>query len=265
MDASYPPPVDQFLTLGRPSETSREWPDYLALGLGEEHVPELIRMLRDEELMWAASESPEVWAPLHAWRALGQLRAEAAIEPLLDFLDGLEDEDWAFDELPTVFGMIGPAALPALVRYLADPEHGLWNRVAAIRGLEEIAKAHEEAREEVVAALTKQLEKWYRHDEVLNASLIDVLVELRAVEAAPLMEQAFEADRVDIMLRGDWEDVQVDLGLIPERTTTRPRWHLPRRLAPTAATPARGHNRTDRRKNRKKLERQSRKRNRRRR
>ena len=80
--ANYPPPVDKLLTFGECSP-SPEWPDYLALGLGSEHVPDLIRMAIDEELNQAASDSLEVWAPVHAWRALGQLHAEAAIEPLL--------------------------------------------------------------------------------------------------------------------------------------------------------------------------------------
>jgi len=38
-------------------------------------------------------------------------------------------------------------------------------------------------------------------------------VKLGAKEAAPLMEQAFAADRVEYIVMGDWEDVQVRLGL----------------------------------------------------
>jgi hypothetical protein len=33
------------------------------------------------------------------------------------------------------------------------------------------------------------------------------------------MEQAFVADRVDLSIMGDWEDVQIDLGLLEERLT----------------------------------------------
>src|SRR5262249_22490558 len=119
---NYSPPVDQLLSYGEVEHSSREdWPDYQQLGLGPEQIPDLIRMATDQELRWADSESQEVWAPLHAWRTLGQLRAESAIEPLLREHETLiEDDDWALEELPEVFGLIGPAALPPLAAYLAD-------------------------------------------------------------------------------------------------------------------------------------------------
>ena len=36
---------------------SQPWPDYLALGLGPEHIPELIRMATDDDLNEADTES----------------------------------------------------------------------------------------------------------------------------------------------------------------------------------------------------------------
>lgn len=268
MSTSYPPPVDRLLTLGEEAANTHPWPDYRELGLTEEHIPELIRMVTDEQLNHAPGDTPEVWAPLHAWRALGQLRAEAAVEPLVSVLKESESDDWSRDELPRVFGMIGRAAVPALSAYLADPSHELWSRVSAAEALENIAEEDEAAREEVVAILTGQLEKWWRHDEVLNAFLISALVDLGATEAAPLMEQAFEAGRVDLMMRGDWEDVQVDLGLLPARRTPRPRYNpfpdlppLPRKGPESTAAPK---NDKQQAKAKRKLARESRKRNRRR-
>jgi len=128
--------VDNLLTFGECSP-SPEWPDYLALGLGPEHVPDLIRMATDEELNQAASDSLEVWAPVHAWRALGQLRAEAAIEPLLSLFRRIDEneDDWVDGQLPDVYGMIGPAAIPALTAYLADTSHGLSARISAASSL----------------------------------------------------------------------------------------------------------------------------------
>jgi hypothetical protein len=119
----YTFPVNQLLALGDVRDETH-WPDYLAYGLDTSHILELIRMGTDEELQWADSESVEVWAPVHAWRALGQLRAEAAIEPLLGLLKNIdeEDDDWADTELPKVFGLIGPAAIPALTAYLTHSE-----------------------------------------------------------------------------------------------------------------------------------------------
>jgi len=49
------------------------------------------------------------------------------------------------------------------------------------------------------------------------------LVELKAVESKLTIERAFAADSVDSTVMGDWEDVQVDLGLIPARRSPRPK------------------------------------------
>ena len=73
------------------------------LGLTSEHIPALIRMATDEELNWANADSLEVWAPVHAWRALGQLHAEEAIEPLMRLFHEHDDSDWVGEELPIVY------------------------------------------------------------------------------------------------------------------------------------------------------------------
>jgi hypothetical protein len=59
----------------------------------------------------------------------------------------------------------------------------------------------------------------------MNSYLISSLINLRAVEAAPLMEEAFAANHVDISIVGDWEDVQIELGLLSGRLTTKPNYH----------------------------------------
>src|SRR5436189_35830 len=126
--ATYAPPVDKLLTYGSlEDEISDQWPDYLALGLGPEDIPELIRMATDRKLRNLEGEEEDendvsFWAPLHAVRALGQLHAQEAIEPLLPLFNDPDDE-WMEEELSKVYAMIGPAAIPALARYLADTSH----------------------------------------------------------------------------------------------------------------------------------------------
>ena len=211
---SYAPPIDQLLTYGEGQIVSPDdWPHYLELGLGPEQILDLIRLATDEELIWDDSDRLEVWAPLHAWRALGQLRAEAAIEPLLSLFEPLVENDWAMEELPAVLGMIGPAALPALTAYIADSSYDEDARISAISSVEKIGTRWPEARPVCVAFLMKQLELFTENEPEVNGFLILALVELQATEAAPLMEQAFAAERVDPIVIGEWEDVQVELGL----------------------------------------------------
>ncbi len=235
---SYAPPVDQLLTYGEGQNVAPEkWPNYLELGPGLEHVPELIRMAGDEELNRAFSDTLEVWAPLHAWRALGQLRAEAAIEPLIALFTTLKESEWAFDELPEVLGMIGPAALPALAASLADASLDESTHVNASASVEKIGERWPEARAACVELLTKQLELFDDNGYELNGFLVYALVNLHAREAAPLMERAFAAGSVEEDLVGDWEDVQVELGLLPPEAVRRP-WMLPETpLQPFSALP----------------------------
>ena len=41
---SYSPPVDKLLAIGDAHDSMAHWPDYIALGLGPEHIPDLIRL-----------------------------------------------------------------------------------------------------------------------------------------------------------------------------------------------------------------------------
>ena len=50
-------------------------------------------MATDQELNQAGLDSKEVWSPVHAWRALGQLQALDALKPLLGLLAN-RDDDW---------------------------------------------------------------------------------------------------------------------------------------------------------------------------
>jgi hypothetical protein len=227
--ADYPPPVDKLLTFGDCRKLP-EWPNYPDLGLGPEHIPDLIHMAVDEELNRADSDSLEVWAPIHAWRALGQLHAEAAIEPLISLFRTIDEDDneWAGEELPLVFGMIGPAAIPALTTYLADPSHRLYARIAAISSLQRIAEMHPETRAECVTILTRRLEEGAEADPILNGFLLASLLDLKAVESLPVIERALVADWIDESVAGDWEDVQIEFGLKEQRETPRrPLWSPP--------------------------------------
>ncbi len=151
--ASYQQPVGKLLTCGMNGWiTPDKWPDYRKLGIGPEHIPDLIRMATDEELNEANEQNTEVWAPMHAWRALGQLRAVEAIEPLLGLLERLENDDWVHDELPDVFAKIGPAALPALTEYVADLSHAVSSQISAITSIEKIGKRWPDVKSEAYRA-----------------------------------------------------------------------------------------------------------------
>jgi len=217
----YTWPVDKLLTIGDPRRFT-EWPKYYEFGLTEEYTSDLIRMATDMELHNADAKSDAVWAPLHAWRTLGQLRAEQAVEALLSILH--MDDDWVANELPTVFGMIGSSAIPTLAGYLSDPSHKLYAQIRAANCLEKIGNINPEVRSECVASLVSQLERFSENHPTLNGFLISYLIDLDGQEAISVIRNAFEADAVDISIVGDLEDVEIQMSLKEERSTPKPNY-----------------------------------------
>lgn len=214
-DTAYSFPVNQLLTYGDCREVEfHKWPNYPEeLGITSEHIPELIRIALDKT--WYEEDVDEIvecWANIHAIRTLGQLKAEAAIEPLLSLFEE-ENNDWISEDLPVVYSMIGAAAIPALSEYLANPKNKVFPRIHANTSLEKIGSTHPENRTECVAIITKQLEKFAGNHPELNAFLIGTLLDLKAVESAPVIERAFAANRVELLVCGDWDNVQVEFGL----------------------------------------------------
>ena len=201
------------------------WPNYLELGLAEEHIPELIRMISDEALNHAGVDSSEVWAPLHAWRALGQLKAVEAAEPLVRLYDSLPDDHWLCRELPKVFSLIGPDAIPAIQKYFCDDTVDEFHKLEAPSCLETIALDHPGHRDDCIAVLEGQLSACRTNGNTFNAFLILALVKLQAKETIRAIGTAFKADLVDISVMGDLEDVEIELSLRQYRETSRPEMH----------------------------------------
>jgi hypothetical protein len=216
MDKNYSPLVSSLLAYGDCREL-RQWPDYLEMGFRQEHIPELIEMATDEKLNKGDQESLAVWAPVHAWRTLGQLRAEAAIEPLITLLPMFDVDDFVGEELPKVFGMIGRKAIPALEKYIFDDSNGLFDRIAAIHGIERIASGDPECRDKCVSIFTDKLKIFEKNDSTFNAFLILYLTELNATESIDIIGQAYERESVDESVLGDFEDVEIRLGLKKDR------------------------------------------------
>jgi len=224
-DSPYPPPLNQLLSLGDTGDLrdSDAWPDYLALGLGLEHVPDLIRIATDPDLNDGPSDSAEVWALVHAWRTLALLHAAEAVAPLTRLFRRVDedDDDAVGEDLPEAFGVLGPAAVPALTHYLLDQAHGMWARIAAAHSLAAIGGRHAEARLACIDALTQALARYADEDPSFNGFVISFLIELKAVEARAVMEQAFAAEAVEDGIAGDWEAVQIALGLKDHRDRPR--------------------------------------------
>lgn len=270
----YTEPVSKLLKLGRPEEP---WQDYPALGITSSDIPELIRLVEDHEMRVMEppadfpddEDLPEWYAQIHAWRALGQLKAVEAIPAILGILYQVDDEDddWIGEDADDVFALIGPTAIDPIAEYLRDDTNGLYARVEAAKSLHAIGKAHPETRDDCAKILASVLENYKKNDEGLNGFIIYDLVGLKAVEHIDLIEKAFKSESVDEMIMGDFEDVQVELGLIEERITKPVRLPFFERLSQREGIfePERKvSNAKKKEKNKRKQEKKSRKKNRKR-
>jgi len=216
------PKIQTLLTLGTPPN-ERNWPDYLAkYGFTGEDVPALLALFADESINALDSDRPEVWAPLYAWRILGQLGSEQAIGPMVRSFDTLHEDDSALSELPGVIGMIGPAAIPVLAEYWRQPGKGEFSYVMAMDALCEIAKQHPPSREKVIDIYIDYMDKPDTQADALNGLLMACLMDLKATEAIDAIRRMFAFNCVDISCAGDLEKVEIELGFRSQRSTPKP-------------------------------------------
>lgn len=209
------------LELGE-ADHSGAWPDYLQYGFTETDIPALLDLVADQTFDQMDSESTAVWAPLHAWRTLGQLGSSRAIVPLLDQFDRLCEDDWALPELSTVMGMLGEPAIEPLDDFLNDTRHREFARVMALDGLAEIARHQPDCRERIIQCYRNYMSTPDESAVALNGLLIGHLLDLKAIEAIDDIRQLFARDCVDITCAGDLEEVEIELGFRQERSSPRP-------------------------------------------
>ena len=199
-----------------------DWPDYLQYGFVETDVPALLDLVADETFDQASSDSAEVWAPLHAWRTLGQLGSGKAAIPLIAQFDRLCEDDWALPELSTVMGMLGEPAIAPLAACLNDTQYKEFARAIALDGLEEVAKRQPACREQVIQCYRDYMHSPDVSAHALNGLLIGCLLDLDAKEAIDDIRHFFAKDCADITCAGDLEEVEIELGFRSERSTPKP-------------------------------------------
>jgi hypothetical protein len=205
--SDYPAPLDKFLTLGENYEGT-----YHEFGIGHAQIADLIRMATDLRLHAYNEDKPQAWAPMHAWRRLGQLEAKEAIKPLLEVF-AIGNPFVMMNDLPMVYSMIGPTAIPALADHLNEKWLSDFDRfitVACIRALAESSAP--EIFDICEGILVDKLEKYQENSPTLNSVLIGALVGM-GTNAVSVIHAAYTAKKVDEQLAGTWKETAVKLGV----------------------------------------------------
>jgi hypothetical protein len=221
-------PVRRLLSIGPPGASDpADWPDYAAAyGLGCEHITALTGLVCDVDLHRDDTDGDQAWAPMHALRALGQLRAAEAVMPILDFLNAAGDDAVTVEEFPLVLSLIGPAAIPAIAEFMSGQSNTTSPVIGAMQGVSKIALRHPECRGECVAILTGMLRHNTDPRGTINGFAMWNLIDLAAVEAMDPIREAFQRNAVDLSIVGDEEDVEIALGLRTHRATSRPDFRI---------------------------------------
>lgn len=216
---AYMEPLPKFFELGYPTESQHaDWPDYPATyGLTQAHIPDLIQLMtqtvEDNALDDDEWPEPEGYAPIHAWRALGQLKAVEAIPHMLQLIAEDDWEEWGWEDLTQALALIGEPVIEPLKKQLRRDAQNVEGVLSLISTLEYIGNDYPELRERCIASLIDQLKYAPTNDASVNGFAILVLSKWKAERALGIIERAFATDNVDVTVMGDWYDVQVEFGL----------------------------------------------------
>lgn len=127
-----------------PPEFARE-----AVSRGSRILPRLAAVA-SEHCVWHQSDVGR-WAPVHAVFLLGSIGGAAAINPLIAALRLAEEFEnaWVLEELPSIFGALGPDALGPLRAIAFDPDADWMTRHTAMDCMAAIALRRPEQEPEI--------------------------------------------------------------------------------------------------------------------
>jgi len=218
----YSPPLDGLLDLGWQADEQSVSDFARRTSLQASHAPDLLRLVLDEGLRGGWPAETPTWAPLHALRLLGQLRAHQTAAPLLALME--DENDWLSDLLPSVWAAMGPKATPPLWDHLEQRAAPPIRRGNVIIGLSRMGQKHRSYRREVVDRFIKLLEESPPDDKEANGYVVHALASLlKARQAWPAIRRAYDSNKLDDSIV-TLDDVRRDLGPeSPSRPTSRSR------------------------------------------
>ena len=211
--AALPEPYARLLDLNieEEDEAFEQIAEELKAGDADAAVQKLIEITQDESyydyyMMYSDSRDYDRlerrnYTPSQAVRVLSYMgeAGRAAIEPFLPLLN--TEDDYLREELPLYYGAMGEAAFEPLLRTLNETDSDLYLRSGAGDCLAEMGERHPELRGKIIEALEQALAN-ETEDEELNGFLVCNLIDLNAIEAYPVIAQAYEEERIDEFIVG---------------------------------------------------------------
>ena len=161
---------------------------------------------------------------LHAWSILAVLGGKDGREWLITELaiSDLDDAELLCLAFPDLMVASGREAIPDLIAELDDCRCSQDYLVEIANALAAFA-ARDIEKDTVLATLAGRL-KGNPEQRALKGHIISHLMDLGSVSHLPEIRKAFEDNLVDVSIVGDFEEVEIDLGLRKERSEPAPSW-----------------------------------------
>lgn len=217
--------VDKLLSYGTFEyiiKIDSNWPNYLELGFDKDDIPALLKLAQSWKHFEEESE-PVCSAPYHAWRVLAQLKAEAAILPLLHEIQ--RDNDWSSEEASRALALIGEKSIEPLKAFIFDFKIDENRRMIAVEALEFLTKDYPEYSSRCLTIFVDYLQHENQQNSSVAGFVISALVGMDAKEQIKVIRDAFKQEYVDISIVGDLEEVEILLKLRKERSTPKPHYY----------------------------------------
>lgn len=213
----------RLLTLPDPLSEVGEEIDYPALAFSPQELQDMVDLLNSDFPGGAVSEIEWDHATIHSWRALGSTGEVQYLDLFLSLLrPALEIGDELFlDEFAHWVSGMGTPALAPLLHALANPDEEDVAFLEQLASTLTLLTDPDEHRDLLTTGIVPLLERQTNARD-LNAYLIGILLELKAVEHLDLIRTLYQENLVNVVILGDLEGVEMNLGTRTKRSTPTP-------------------------------------------
>jgi hypothetical protein len=222
LESKYSQKIQQLFELGRESLMNREIPSYEAFQFNKEDIPELIKLATDytyEDIDYTKYKifgDRFFYATIHALNVLGKLKAVESIASTLQKMDEEEGDNEFFNEaLITYIGNMGSDGLDSFEEYIFNnPES--YELLSVIDGIDKILEKEPSTVNRIEEIMIRYLKNVKTHPVPLSFA-ISTLIDIGEDKHIDLIRETFKIKEVDELLRGNLEEIEIDLGLREDR------------------------------------------------
>jgi hypothetical protein len=229
---SYTGPVARLLIIrdAAVGQDPSKWLNYKSdFGIGIEHEADLIRLATDGVLRATSRKEHKAWGPIHATRALGQMRSSRAVPALLHALRENIESSPTPQEIGYVLAAVGDLAMEILSDFLVSLPEAADVEIAIVLAMGEVASFEpslkqvciENVRSILRSRTTISTEASIDESSVVCSFAVAILLQMKAASCYREILEAHRLGIVDCTFCGDIEDVEIRLGMRTERTSPR--------------------------------------------